>query len=324
VNNTFPLPQQGQYQQYNPNNSSGQITGGENSTFFPGTGGIPLPGGAPDIPGDTTSDPNTGPSGSNDPGSQDSSQVIKNLGYDPSDPRNFDPSGFGSGRPTQKAIGLIGNFLGNFAFPGLGMLTGPVASKITQMIQNGASRSAVQNAIAKAQSGGDVTVGDPTDVTGAGGGKDNTGSGGYYDPSYLASIGYGPGQGNKSMWPGSTGNWGYLQDVPGSVAYDPTGPAAGGFGGGVAGGGGSFFHDLGGVRGGPIAGGAFNLGASGGGLAPGMANLYLHSAPMQSWAQNQGYNSVGDWLNKTGFSLAGGNPSGANLSGAGRPMTSSR
>jgi hypothetical protein len=108
------------------------------------------------------------------------------------------------------------------------------------------------------------------------------------------------------------------------VAYDPTGPAAGGFGGGVAGGGGSFFHDLGGVRGGPIAGGAFNLGASGGGLAPGMANLYLHSAPMQSWAQNQGYNSVGDWLNKTGFSLAGGNPSGANLSGAGRPMTSSR
>jgi hypothetical protein len=55
-----------------------------------------------------------------------------------------------------------------------------------------------------------------------------------------------------------------------------------------------------------------------------MANLYLHSAPMQSWAQNQGYKSIGDFMQQTGFSLAGGNPSGANLSGAGRPMTSSR
>ena len=73
-----------------------------------------------------------------------------------------------------------------------------------------------------------------------------------------------------------------------------------------------------------LAGSWSNLGASGGGLAPGMANLYLHSAPMQSWAQNQGYKSIGDFMQQTGFSLAGGNPSGANLSGAGRPMTSSR
>jgi hypothetical protein len=295
INDQFPLPQ-GQYQQYNPNNYSGQITGGENSTFFPGSGGIPNTGGGPDTPGDTTSDPSTGPT---DSGSKDPSQVIHDLGYDPGDPRNFDPSGFGSGRPTQKAIGLIGNFLGNFAFPGLGMLTGPVASKITQMIQNGASRSAVQNAIAKAQGGGgDVSVGAPTDVS------SNAPSGGSPYGGMFSGLPEGFTEGNRF----------------GGGAPTFEGP---GFTGPSWSAGGSIF----GGRMNPnmnLAGSWNNIGASGGGLAPGMANLYLHGQGMQNWAQGQGYNSVGDWLRQTGFSLGGANPSGAGLSGAGRPMTSSR
>ena len=85
-------------------------------------------------------------------------QMIDKLGYDPGDPRNDLTKGFGSGVPTQKAIGLIGNFLGNFAFPGLGMLTGPAASKITQMIQNGAGKQAVQNAIKQFQPAAEVAT----------------------------------------------------------------------------------------------------------------------------------------------------------------------
>jgi len=70
---------------------------------------------------------------------------------------------------------------------------------------------------------------------------------GWYSPDYLRSIGYEPGQGAGSMWPGAG---------PSLGAYD-----VGGYG--VGGGGGSFFHQLQGGRATPIAGSTYNLGASG-------------------------------------------------------------
>ena len=280
---------------------------GEPSTVATGGSGTQLPyGGNPNAPAaDVT------------PGMSDQDMINK-LGYDPGDPRNNLTSGFGSGVPTQRALGFIGNFLGNAAFPGLGQLTGPAAAKITQMIQNGAGKAAVQNAISQYQGGGGGGTPDS-------GGKGTPGvfNPGYSDPAYLRSMGYGPGQGTGSLWPGATGNWGYNQDNPDSPQYDPMGPAAGGFSGGVGGNGGSFFHDLGGVRGGPLAGSFMGLGAGGGGMmAPGMANLYLHSSNMQNMVQGMGYNNVGDWLRRTGFSLGGaGGGSGAGLAGAERPFT---
>jgi hypothetical protein len=301
------LPQGGggQYQEYNPESPyySGQITGGQDSTFTPGSGGIPLPGGTPpDIPGDQSA-PNTPQYGAT--GNQPSDQsVIDKLGYDPGDPRSQLPTtGFGTGGPTQKAIGLIANFLGNAAIPGLGMLTGPAASKITQMIQNGASQEKVQQAIAQYQQGG----GSP------GGG--NSGTGGFNFPQDLGGFG------KRMGYFQPTGGWG--QGDPGD--YNPTGPMGGPGTSGIVdassmAGGGSFF----GGRMNPnmnLAGSWSNLGASGGSLAPGMANMYLHALPMQNWAQSQGFKNVGDWLRRTGFSLGGGGGGGAGLSGAGKPMT---
>lgn len=255
-------------------------------------------GGGLDIPGDTTSDPNTGP------GSKDPSQVVHDLGYDPSDPRDFGSTGFGSGRPTQKAIGTIGSFLGNMAFPGLGFLTGAAASKITQMIQNGAGKQAVQNAIKQFQSGGSGDTTSPAaPAAPSSGGGTPLGSGFNFGDAF-SGLPEGFTEGNRF----------------GGGAPTFEGP---GFTGPSWSAGGSIF----GGRMNPnmnLAGSWNNLGASGGGLAPGMANLYLHGQGMQNWAQGQGYNSVGDWLRQTGFSLGGANPSGAGLSGAGRPMTSSR
>jgi hypothetical protein len=305
------------YQQWNPNNPnfepdalpdpsygnpSTTASGGQNPT--PTSGDIPgftgnyypstmAPSGitsAPQMPSD---------SGGGAPTMTDQ-QMIDKLGFDPGDPRNDMTSGFGSGRPTQKAIGTIGSFLGNMAFPGLGFLTGAAASKITQMIQNGAGKQAVQNAIKQFQQGGgaDVSVGGLDDTTG------NAPGGGSKFGGFFGGLPEGFTEGNRFgggaptfEGPGFTGpSW-----SPGGSIF-----------------GGTMNPNM------NLAGSWSNLGASGGGLAPGMANLYLHSAPMQSWAQNQGYKSIGDFMQQTGFSLAGGNPSGANLSGAGRPMTSSR
>ena len=83
--------------------------------------------------------------------------------------------------------------------------------------------------------------------------------GGYYDPQYLRSIGYEPGQGTGSLWPG----------VP-----------QGGYGGyGLGGQGGSFFGQLAGVRGGPLAGSFAGLGAGGGGNIGSMGGLlFQHQA----------------------------------------------
>jgi hypothetical protein len=242
-------------------------------------------------------------------------QMIDRLGFDPGDPRNDLTTGFGSGRPTDRTINGIANFLGNAAFPGLGKLTGPAAQGIYDMISHGASRAKVQNAIAQATSGtgGDVSVGGLEDVTGNGPGGGSQGSpfGGLFSglpagwtetnrfgggaPNFTYQGSQGPDYTDGSIFGGTTN---FNPNPMGGQVVSSSVQAPGGWGG--------------------------SYGGYGGGLAPGMANLYLHSAPMQSWAQNQGYNSVGDWLNKTGFSLAGGNPSGANLSGAGRPMTSSR
>jgi hypothetical protein len=284
--------QDGQYSDTNPNSieppQGNPQTNAVNPNLFYGNG-------------DTSGSGTT--SGTTDSGSKDPSQVIHDLGYDPGDPRSFDPSGSGSGRPTQKAIGLIGNFLGNFAFPGLGVLTGAAASKITQMIQNGASRSAVQNAIARAQSGGGDTTSPAAPAAPSSGGGTPLGSGFNFGDAF-SGLPEGFTEGNRF----------------GGGAPTFEGP---GFTGPSWSAGGSIF----GGRMNPnmnLAGSWNNLGASGGGLAPGMANLYLHGQGMQNWAQGQGYNSVGDWLRQTGFSLGGANPSGAGLSGAGRPLTSSR
>lgn len=75
---------------------------------------------------------------------------------------------------------------------------------------------------------------------------------GYFSPAYLRSIGYEPGQGNHSLWPGA-------------------GPSAGpnGVGDyGVGGQGGSFFHQLQGGRATPVAGAFDGLGSFSGGMLP--------------------------------------------------------
>ena len=110
--------------------------------------------------------------------------------------------------------------------------------------------------------------------------------------------------------------------IPGAYGItNPSSPA----------GGGSFFGGPAGPNAFSLPGATYNLGAHGGMLAPGMANIYLHSTGMQDWAKKQGYANIGDFLTQTGFTLTGGWPgsaegeaSGAGLSGAGRPLTSSR
>jgi len=230
--------------------------------------------------------------------------MINRLGYDPGDPRNDLTKGFGSGVPTQRAIGMIGNFLGNAAFPGLGMLTGAAASKIAQMIQNGMGREAVQRAIAAYQQGGGSSSG------GGDSGGGGTG-GGFHMPNFGNMFGGLPegftetnrfgGGAPIFTGPGATGpQWSPGGSIFGGT-LSPTGWVAGG-------------------------GSTGNLGGYGGGLAPGMANLYLHGTGMQNWVQNQGYQNVGDWLRRTGFSLqaGGGAGSGEGIAGSGRPMTQSR
>ena len=85
-------------------------------------------------------------------------------------------------------------------------------------------------------------------------------AGGYFSPEYLRSIGYEPGQGVGSLWPG----------VP-----------QGGFGGGgISGQGGSFFGQLSGVRGGPLPGSFAGLGAGGGGALGSMGGLIFQHMPL--------------------------------------------
>lgn len=89
--------------------------------------------------------------------------------------------------------------------------------------------------------------------------------GGYYDPSYLRSIGYEPGQGTGSLWPGG----------------GPTGGAFDVGGYGVGGAGGSFFHDLAGGRGGPLPGATFGLGSFGGDVSGLLGMQTYHEAMPQ-------------------------------------------
>jgi hypothetical protein len=146
----------------------------------------------------------------------------------------------GTGAPTRNIAGLAGAALGSALFPGAGLITGPMAKWITGQVQagkfgGGPRGSPINRPAVQPQSR-------PT-----GGG--NAPSGGYYSPQYLRSIGYEPGQGTDSLWPG------------GPPASGPN--TVGDYG--VGGGGGSFFHDLAGVRGGPLAGAFAGLGSGGGG-----------------------------------------------------------
>lgn len=78
--------------------------------------------------------------------------------------------GPGSGEPTRRGIGMIGSITGNLLFPGLGFLTGPLSRGITHMIQdmlnNGASKDQIQQAVQQQQQ----------QNQGTGGGDDGTGT----------------------------------------------------------------------------------------------------------------------------------------------------
>ena len=174
------------------------------------------------------------------PGGGTPMEVVNQLGYDPSYPQNrglgaiFSP---GTGVPTQfwpsTAAGVIGNALA----PGLGTLLNPLTKAGISWVQHG-GLSRLGNLF-----GG---------IRGPGQGGSSVGAAaksGYYDPQYLRSIGYEPGGGTGSLWPGAGPSVG-VADV-------------GGYG--VGGGGGSFFHDLGGGRGGPLPGATYGLGSFGGG-----------------------------------------------------------
>jgi len=205
-------------------------------------------------------------------------QTVNQLGYDPSMPQNrtgLFGGGPGTGGPTRFGAGLFGGVVGNAIFPGLGAVTGPLAKWLTSQIQKGAiSRTAdsIRNALASRGLGG----------------MGGFGGGGYYDPSYLRSIGYEPGQGTGSLFPGVG---------PTSGAYD-----VGGYG--VGGGGGSFFHDLAGGRPSPVAGSFYNIGG-GGPVGGSMVGMLMQHAPLAAFgglnilqAQRQGL------LPNQNFSLA--------------------
>jgi hypothetical protein len=153
----------------------------------------------------------------------------------------------GTGAPTRNVAGLIGTVAGNALFPGLGVATGPAAKWLAGKFQFGGGPRG--NPVARP-----ATQPQSQPVRGS-----NAPSGGNFSPQYLRSIGYEPGQGTDSLWPGGGSSAG-PRDVG---AY------------GVGGGGGSFFHDLPGVRGGPLAGSFAGLGAGSGGTISGSAGNAL-------------------------------------------------
>jgi hypothetical protein len=149
----------------------------------------------------------------------------------------------GTGKPTQNIASTLVGMGSNFIIPGLGLITGPLTKMLISKWQQNhpgqqVTAQVVQNL--KASKGGQMGRYNPNYAYGMGGG----GGGGWYNPAYLRSIGYEPGQGTGSLWPGAGPSLGY-RDI-------------GGYG--VGGGGGSFFHDLKGIRGGSLPGSFTGLG----------------------------------------------------------------
>jgi hypothetical protein len=162
----------------------------------------------------------------------------------------------GTGGPTRNVGGLIAGVAGNALIPGLGALTGPAARWVIQQIQRGHFPQLSLPRPGSSAGGGTVP-----------GGSGGSGAG-YSSPDYLRGIGYDPGQGTGSLWPGTP---------------------SGGYGGyGVGGAGGSFFGQLSGVRGGPLGGAFQGLGSGGGGSVSGGAEAALASTMLQNLRRGQG------------------------------------
>ena len=242
------------------------------------------------------------------------------MNYDPSYPGPDNGRGFGSGVPTQKGIGWGANFLGNLLFPGAGMVTGPMASWITRMIQNGASLNQVQKAVQGYQAGGgqsgdNVTA--PASDDGSGATAPTTSA----PPS--AGIGIDP-FGNPAdpgeFWSNDFGRWGegdQYGTTPGN--YNPPGPG-GGYGTRGVWGGQTTIPISSDPNFTPSLGWAMPA-ASGGGAYGGntMAKIAMHgsfrdNATPEQWNFMQNYLSGG----------GGGGGGGQGVGGAGRPMTQSQ
>jgi len=210
-------------------------------------------------------------------------QVINRLGYDPSMPQNrtgFFGGGPGTGGPTRWGIGAGATVLGNLLFPGAGLIAGPLARWITSLVQRGkiGMPNLPQLRMPQFHFGG-----------GGGGGGAGGPQGGYYSPEYLRSIGYEPGQGTGSLWPGAG---------PSVGPYD-----VGAYG--VGGGGGSFFHELAGGRATPVTGATFMLGQGTGGLLPGSfgGSLAMHEA--MPWLGGKTIAQAMPWFHLSGVSSGG-------------------
>jgi hypothetical protein len=171
------------------------------------------------------------------------------------------------------------------------------------MIQNGASRSAVQNAISRAQSGGgDVTVGEPTDVTMN---KPGGGSGGSPFGGFFGGLPEGFTETNRF------GGGAPIFTGPGYVGpgWTPGGSIFGGRGSPT-------------VPGSGFLNNQSSLPTLGGGHTDYGADIALHSGRFRNALQNMGFNNLAQFQNQTGFTLPGSiRTSGAGVGGAGRPMT---
>jgi hypothetical protein len=240
------------------------------------------------------------------------------LNYDPADPRNNLTTGSGSGAPTNRGIGIGANVAGNFLFPGLGMLTGPIAQWAWRMYQNGASLNQVQKVVQGYQASGGQS-GDNVTAPAADDGSNATAPVSNAPPS--AGIGIDP-FGNPAdpgeFWSNDFGRWGEGDShgtTPGN--YNPSGPG-GGYGTRGVWGGQTTIPISSDPNFTPSLGWAMPA-ASGGGAYGGntMAKIALHSgtfrdaATPEQWAFMQNYLSGG----------GGGGGGGQGVGGAGRPMT---
>lgn len=109
---------------------AGNVTGASLEPYYGGTGGI---------------SPNYSGIGANPfEGSRNPLDYINPFG-------KTTQGGSGTGVPTQKAVGIAVGTLSNLLLPGSGFLTGPMARWAMNMLQHGASKGQVRQAVAQAQ-----------------------------------------------------------------------------------------------------------------------------------------------------------------------------
>ena len=242
------------------------------------------------------------------------------LNYDPSYPGPTNPKESGSGYWTQRGVGFGVGTASNFLIPGLGMLTGPLASWAMRAMQSGMSQNAVQQAVkqyqATAQQSGDR--GEAPPPTGDGSGQSPNA------PSSTPSAGIGidpfgnpadPGE----FWSNDFGRWGegdQFGTTPGT--YNPPGPG-GGYGTRGVWGGQTTIPIASDPNFTPSLGWAMPA-ASGGGAYGGnaMAKIAMHGSFKQNATPEQ-WNFMQNYLSGGG----GKGGSGAGVGGAGRPPTQS-